>query len=278
MKRDFLITITGSTGYVGTNFRKFLSEKNCKSICISRRNFGAFKSEKKIITKDFTNRSLISSIKNSHTLVHLIGSGRQTADSNYNLVNIETTRKIINLCKKAKIKKIIYLSGLGASKNSSISYFISKFKAEQEIINSGIDYTIFRPSYIIGKNDPLTKSLKKQSREGKIILPGSGNYKLQPIHIQNVVEILYQACNSDKYDNKILDLVGPKIVYYGNLIKKLTNQKIKIKKIPLELAYYNAIHDKDWIFGVDDLNLLVGNFTGNFKKLEKISGLNFLKI
>ena len=58
---------------------------------------------------------------------------------------------IINMCKKAKIKKIIYASGLGVNASSSTGYFISKYRAEQLIINSGLDFSIFRPSYIVGK-------------------------------------------------------------------------------------------------------------------------------
>ncbi len=278
MSQNFSIVITGTTGYVGKNFRKFLAEKNIKTVCISRKNFKAYKSEKESIIPDFADKSLADSMQNCSTLVHLIGSGRQTVESDYNSINVDITKKVVKSCKRAKIKKIIYLSGLGVSESSTISYFISKFKAEKEIINSGINYTIFRPSYIIGNNDPLSKSLAKQMRDGKIIIPGSGNYNLQPIHIKNVVEILFQAVYSDKYNKKIFDLVGPKIEKYHKLVKKLSNDKVEIKKIPLGLAYYNAIHNKNWIFGVDDLNLLVGNFTGNFERLKKISKLDFIKI
>ena len=45
----------------------------------------------------------------------------------------------------------------------------------------------------------------------------------------------------------------------------------KIKKISLETAYYEAISNPKSDFGVDDLNLLIGNFKGDHKKLAKIS-------
>jgi NADH dehydrogenase len=69
------------------------------------------------------------------------------------------------LCKRAKIKKIVYNSGLGVNKSTTFGYFISKLKAEQQIIKSGLDYAILRASYIIGKNDPLTKNLLKQAKK-----------------------------------------------------------------------------------------------------------------
>ena len=97
------------------------------------------------------------------------------------------------------IKSIFYFSGLGVSKNSTSRYFISKFKAEQIIINSGLNYTIFRPSYIIGKDDYLTKNVQKQIRKNKIVIPGSGKYIIQPIFINDVCKIVYLAIKSKKF-------------------------------------------------------------------------------
>ena len=50
---------------------------------------------------------------------------------------------------------------------------------------------IFRPSYIVGKNDLLTKFLKKQISNGMIEIPGSGNFLMQPIYINDVMQIFY---------------------------------------------------------------------------------------
>ena len=36
--------------------------------------------------------------------------------------------------------------------------------------------------------------------------------------------------------------------------------------------------NKNFPYGIEDLNILSGNFRGNHKKLEKLSGLKFAKI
>src|SRR4029077_16073384 len=125
--------------------------------------------------------NLASKIKGSDAFLHFIGQGRQTVDSDYDAVNVSLARNAVALCKKAKIKKIIYISGLGVDKNTTLGYFISKYKAEQEIIHSGLDYTILRASYMIGHADPLSKNLQQQMKKREIIVPGSGNYRFQPI-------------------------------------------------------------------------------------------------
>ena len=275
MKNSLQIAITGANGFVARNFRRILNEKKINTICIARRNFTSYKSETKIISRDLSEK-LVPKLKNCNVLVHLIGSGRETTENSYQYTNVETTKKIVNLCKKAGIKKIIYNSGLGVSKNSTSSYFISKFKAEQTIINSRLDYTIFRPSYIIGKDDLLSQSLKKQIKKGIVIIPGSGNYKLQPIFVNDVSKIFFKAITTKKFSKKTVDLVGPQFVSFENYVHDFIDSKnVKIQKIKLEKAYFDALHNSKSIFGVDDLNILIGSFTGNFRKLKKLSGLKF---
>ncbi|KFM20589.1 NADH dehydrogenase protein, partial [Marine Group I thaumarchaeote SCGC RSA3] len=190
MEKPIQVVITGASGFVAKNLRKHLSENNVHLISISRNNFKSFKNETKIISKNYDQKSLLPKIKNSDALIHLIGIGTQSAKTDYESINFQLTQKIVNLSKKAKIKKIIYTSGLGVSSDASLGYFISKFKAEQSIINSKINYTIFRPSYIVGKDDLFTKYLKKSIKKNKIIVPGSGKYFIQPIFINDVTKLI----------------------------------------------------------------------------------------
>ena len=194
----------------------------------------------------------------------------------YEMINVELTKHIVNLAKKAKIKKIVYNSGLGVSSKTSVGYFISKYKAEKIIVNSGLNYTIFRPSYIVGKDDLFTKFLKKQIKIKTIEIPGSGQYSIQPIFINDVVKILFQSITEKKFGNKIIDLVGSEYLTFEKYVKLFCRgNKIKIKKVNLENAYYNAINNKKSNFGIDDLNILVGDFKGNYNQLEKISQIKF---
>ena len=267
------IVITGANGFVARNLRRILHYKKIDSVCIARRNFQNYKSEIKIISNEFST-VLVPKIKRCDALVHLIGSGKETPKSAYYETNVELTKKIVELCKKAKIKKIIYNSGLGVSKNSTSNYFISKLKAERSIIDSGLDYTIFRPSYIIGKDDLLSQNLKKQINKGTVIIPGTGNYKLQPIFVNDVTEIILKSITAKNFSKKIIDLVGPKTVSFENFVKMFVgSKKTKIKKINLENAYFDALHNPKSIFGVDDLNTMIGSFTGNFRILEKSSDI-----
>lgn len=279
MSDNLQIVVTGASGFVARNVRRFLSENNIKTISISRKDFRKFKNETKIVSKEYDEKIISPKIRNSDALIHLVGIGQQTVANDYAFINTELTKKITDLCKKAKIKKIVYSSGLGVSKNTTLGYFISKYKAEQLIIDSKLDYTIFRPSYIVGKDDLFTKYLKSQILKGTIQIPGTGSYTIQPIFVNDVSKIFLQSIREKKFSKKVLDLVGSESISFEKYVRKFSHKTgAKIIKVSLETAYYEAISNPKSDFGVDDLNLLVGNFKGDHKKLAKISKMKFQSV
>jgi len=279
MKKDFQVVVIGASGFVAKNIRKYLSEENVKLISISRKNFKKLKNETKIVSRNYDEKIILPKIKNSDGLLHLVGIGKQSIKNDFNSINVEFTKKIIKLCKKARVKKIIYTSGLGVSKSSSLGYFISKYHAEKLIMESNLDYTIFRPSYIVGKDDLFTKFLKKQIKKGEIQIPGSGNYSIQPIYIDDVSKIILKSFIDIKFKKQILDLVGSESISYQNYVKLFSKKtQTKLKNINLESAYHDAITKPKSQFGVDDLNLLIGDFKGDHQKLKNISQMSFFSI
>jgi NADH dehydrogenase len=257
------IAITGSTGFVGKNLTKFFDKTNRNYILIKKTSF---------------QRKNIPSFTRCSSMIHLIRIGDETAEKSFDQINVEITKKAVIICKRSKIKKIIYFSGLGVSKNSSSKYFISKFKSEQIIRNSGLDYTIFRPSYIIGRDDYLTKNIQKQIKKKKILIPGSGKYIIQPISIIDVCKVINVALHAKTFSKKIVDLVGPKKISFKQFLENSAKPTIVLENMSLKKARTHAKTEKNFPYGIEDLNILSGNFQGNHEKLEKLSGFKFKKI
>ena len=272
------IAISGANGFVGKNIGRFLAKNGFEVVSLVRKgrkkavDFGRV-----VVSENLGESSIVDSVKGSVAFLHFIGRGRQTADSSYDAVNVNLTRNAIALCKKAGIKKIIYLSGLGVDKKSTLGYFVSKFKAEQEIVKSGLDYTIFRPSYIMGKNDPLSQILAGQMRKGSVVIAGSGKYRLQPVLVSDVAQVVMKAISGKQFSRKIIDLVGPQAVTYKKFVRDLVGVRVQIRHVDFEQAYHDALSSSDSQFGVDDLSILVGDYIGNHKKLASISGIEFTK-
>ena len=273
------IVVTGANGFVGKNLRNFLHKNKIKVLGVSRKNFRKHASEVKITSTNLLEPKLQAKLKNYDALIHLIGIGRQSSKSTFEEINLNLTKNVIKACKNAGIKKIIFISGLGVSRSNKSDYFVSKYKAEREIMNSGLDYTIFRASYIIGKTDYLTKALSKQMKNGIIVIPGSGKYRVQPIFVLDVAKIILEAVLEKKFSKKILDLVGPQKIRFEDFVKLFTkNTSVKIKKINLESAYDEAKRNPRSVYGLESLNILVGDYTSDGKQLKKLSDVKLITV
>jgi NADH dehydrogenase len=272
------IAISGVNGFVGRNVGLYFLAHGFEVIGISRKKRKYIMGLRSVVSENLLEKRILSKVRGSLALLHFIGIGKQAVDCDYESVNVGLTKNAIRLCKRAGIKKIVYISGLGVDEKATLGYFISKFKAEQEIIKSGLDYTIFRSSYILGKEDSLSRMLKIQIKRNLISIPGSGNYRIQPIFVKDVSRIMMKAITERQFSRKIIDLAGPKTITYKQfIIDLLQGRRIKIRNIDFEKAYHDALHGKNNQFGVDDLGILVGDYIGNHKRLAKISGMEFTK-
>ncbi|MEJ2281939.1 MAG: epimerase, partial [Candidatus Bathyarchaeota archaeon] len=91
-------------------------------------------------------------------------------------------------------------------------------------------------------------------------------------------KLIKQSLIDDKFRKKILDLVGSESITFQEYVKLFSRNKIKIKNVDLEMCYNRAINNPRSAISVDDLNLLIGDFKGNYKKLKNISKIEFQSI
>ncbi len=277
------LVVTGASGYVARNLRRYLAGGNRRLVSISRDSIKTFHGETGVVSGDYTERRAVSEAADADALVHLVGIGRQSVRTGYDAVNVESAHNAVDLCKSARIKKIIYVSGLGASAGTPLAYFISKFKAERVVAGSGLDHTIFRPSYIVGRGDSLTRHFRRQMGNGTIEIPGSDRYAMQPVHIDDVSEVILRSVTYPGFRNRILDLVGPESVTLEQYARCLAGgggggAHTKIRRISLEEAYHTAIVNPRTYFGVDDLGILAGGFCGDHSRLQRVSKMRFRSV
>ena len=131
----------------------------------------------------------------------------------------------------------------------------------------------------MGKTDHLTKTLSKQMKSGVIIIPGSGRYRLQPIFVLDVAKIILEAVLEKKFSKKIIDLVGPQKISFEDFVKLFTkNTEVKIEKISIEDAYDEAKRNAKAVYGLESLNILVGDYTSDGKQLQKLSNVKLTTV
>lgn len=149
-RRIFLAGATGATGQAllalpeadGADLRPHLRPKTAKER-------GA---PPKAVVLDLDDApALEAALKEATTVVQLIGTMRKrfAAGDTYESSDIGTTRALVEASQRAGIDHLVLLSSVGAGRPVG-AYLKAKARAEALVRESGIPYTIFRPSAFAG--------------------------------------------------------------------------------------------------------------------------------
>jgi len=133
---------------------------------------------------------------------------------------VQNTFRLIDAAKAAGVQRFVHISITNPSEESGLEYFSGKARIEQYLIQSGLSYCILRPAVLFGFNDILINNISWVVRHFPVFpLFGKGDYRLQPIYVQDLAEIAVQKGAERK--NEIINALGPETFTYRELIEKI---------------------------------------------------------
>ena len=270
------IAVTGANGFIARNLRRLLSDRDIPVVAVARRDFEPHGNEVRVVAPDYDPGLMLPRVRRCACMVHLVGAGRQGAGSAYSSANAGITGRMADLCRAAGIGRIVYCSGLGVAENSATDYFISKLLAERRITRSGLDYTIFRPSYVIGEDDLLTRNIRGQIAAGLVTIPGSGRFPIQPVHVGDACRAILGSCAGGGFSRRVIDMVGPRAVTFEWFVRGMVAGRAPVRRVSMEDAYREAVRNTGFPYGVDDLNILAGCFEGDHGEIRRLAGFDFM--
>jgi len=163
----------------------------------------------------------------------------------FSRLHIDATRNLVTAAQKAGVRRFIQMSANGARFDGVTQYQRTKYRGEEIVRSSGLEWTIFRPSVVFGK--PPEGKIEFCTQLGRAfknapVIPmfGSGNYRLQPIHAKDVASAFVGALEKPGSAGRVFHLGGDVAYSYReilNLIFLGMGQKPKAKlPVPWFLA------------------------------------------
>ena len=126
---------------------------------------------------------------------------------------------LIAAAKQANVQQFIYISGAAADENSTHSGFRAKGRAERAIRESGLTYTIFRPSLVYGPEDKVVNGLARALRFAPVFgVPGTGQQKVQPVLVDDLAECVMLAV-SGRGRNGTYEIGGPDLMTFDEMMR-----------------------------------------------------------
>jgi NADH dehydrogenase len=213
------IVVTGGTGFIGREIVDRLLEAGGDELVVTSRDPGrsdpwggrvelvqAFAGDPTSLGKAFARADVVvQAIQFPNHPVENAAKGRT-----YLEVDGKGTGIAVRVAQTMGVRRFVYLSGAGAGQGRQEPWFRAKDQAEAAIRESGLEFSLLRPSWIYGPRDRSMNRFVFFCRYLPVVpVIGDGTTPVHPIYVKDVARCAAEAVKREDAKDKAFDLGGP---------------------------------------------------------------------
>ena len=214
------VAIVGANGHVGTSVQARVT-----SISNDVRPLGR-------------HDGLAVALGDADAVIHLAGTLQATGGNTYEEANVETVRRTIAALAGSSVKRVVFLSYVGADPRSPNAYLRTKGEAEQLLLGCGLEVVVLRSTFIFGPPDSpgpsATPFVSKDSKPVSVI--GSGQQRYAPVYVEDVSAALLRCALDTAVQAGTYALAGPDIFSVDEFADTLSGRDVKERHLGPRLA------------------------------------------
>jgi NADH dehydrogenase len=225
------VLVTGASGFVGSAvIDQLLARGFAVTALVHRRLPGASAQIRTVTGGIFDPRALDDACSGCDAVIHLVGiiAEKPSRGMTFQRIHVLGSKNVIDAARRNGISRFVHMSALGTRPDAVSTYHKTKFEAEEYLRNSGLEWTIFRPSLIHGAHGEFMRMEAKWARMQAppfLFMPyfGAGLFGtggagiLQPIHVNDVARAFVDALEKRRTIGEVYPIAGPDKITWPQL-------------------------------------------------------------
>lgn len=140
-------------------------------------------------------------------------------------VHVAMPQALHAACKKAEVRRVILISAVSARPDVPTDYARTKLEGEAALRNSGLRWTILRPSLVVAEGSYGGTSLLRGLAALPLFQPlaSDGSFAFSPIHADDLARSVRLACEDLWFVNMTLEPAGPETLTLRALMARYRN-------------------------------------------------------
>ncbi len=279
--KHITILITGVTGFIGQEIMRGLLYEGHKIFAVVRdpNSIAHRFPEVKWVKGDFTvNQSAAfweEKLDGVDIIINAVGIIQQTGSNTFESVHYMGPRGLFQAGINSGIKKVIQISALGADHRAITQYHKSKRAMDDFLLERFPSCVIFRPSIVVGDGGQSTALFSRLAAMPVSILPGKGDYQIQPVHIDDLVRGILCVVRDWPEKSTVLDIVGPhpfKLIEFIKEIRKVAGLiSVPVLYIPERILDLIALYGVG-LFNKETFTMLKQGSVGDCSAFTEVTG------
>ena len=252
MSNEELIAVTGSTGYVGGRLVPRLLESGYRVRCVTRSKESlanrSWSNQVDIVEADLQNKdqtlTALADADRAFYLVHSMTAQRNFAEAEENMASV-----FAEAANQSNLKQIVYLGGLGEDNLEKSLHLQSRHNVGKILAGGQTPVSELRAAVIIGSGSASFEMLRSLVEVLPVMVVPRWVTKTQcqPISIGDVLENLLHVLNSDEPVNHILEIGGPEVVTYREMMHAYTKVAGLRRRVILPVPVLTPRLSSHWV-------------------------------
>ena len=243
-----MLLLTGATGSIGSRLLPLLLERGEEVRCLVRepRRLGPRRVDVQIALGDLGEMSdpylVRQALRGVDTVIHLAASIRDQPPKRIEELNGLATVRLLRAAERSGVRSFHFFSALDAQAAQRTRFFRAKWLAEQAVLSSPLQTTVFAPSIVYDRSDPWITLLRRFSFLPVLPVSGEGRARFQPIWSADAARCVVGALDLEQRDGERTsryELAGPETLTYdqmSDLVSRIAGRPRPLVHMPLPLV------------------------------------------
>lgn len=156
--------------------------------------------------------------------------------------NVEGTLSLLEAAETRDVAGLVHVSTIAVHvpERAHHPYAESRREAETLVRDFPCPWTIVRPTIVLGRGSPIWDRLSKLAKAPILVVPGPGTTRIQPVHVDDVADVLLELAASGPFDREAHDLGGADAVtvedFLGRAHRRFHGRRGPALRTPFQLG------------------------------------------
>jgi uncharacterized protein YbjT (DUF2867 family) len=248
-----IVLVTGATGYIGGRLvPRLLDDGYTVRVLVrdaSRLQGRDWLNQVQIFEGDVLDRqSFLPALQGVHTAYYLIHS--MMGGEDFHQRDIQAAENFASQARKAGLRRIVYLGGLGDSQAELSQHLRSRQETADTLRKSGVPVTEFRAGIVVGAGSISFEMIRYLAERVPVMISPRWVYtRIQPISIQNVLDYLAGVLDLVGDADHIIEIGGPEVMTYGDMLRGYSEER-GLKRWILPVPFLTPRLSSYWVHWV----------------------------